>query len=377
MRKLAFQIVFEVLLFCLLFFNVFISKRLDGMIIVYLLVFLILLNTIIRYKRPLRNKVKYTNYIVIGLSVIVLGIMYLIGLFTGFNNTYSLLSQSSIGISKWLIVIGTVFITEIIRYYLSLVDIRNNKKRLLVEGIMLLNFILIDIWIAPRTYFLKNYHQVCEFFCLFLVQSISKNLFLNHLSKKSGYVPCLWYRTIIDLYIYLIPIEPIINRFLKAITLLVFPYILYTLIVDITEKKKIELARPHKSKLLLNVIELSVIVIIVGLVSCEFKYGMLAVGSESMTGAINKGDAIIYEKYKKNDALKEGEVIVFKKNNIIIIHRVVEIYELDNNERIYQTKGDANKDKDDWLVRQEEILGKVDLRLMWIAWPSVLLNEIF
>jgi len=55
----------------------------------------------------------------------------------------------------------------------------------------------------------------------------------------------------------------------------------------------------------------------------------------------------------------------------------VEIYELDNNERIYQTKGDANKDKDDWLVRQEEILGKVDLRLMWIAWPSVLLNEIF
>jgi len=45
---------------------------------------------------------------------------------------------------------------------------------------------------------------------------------------------------------------------------------------------------------------------------------MLAVGSESMTGAINKGDAIIYEKYKKNDALKEGEVIVFKKNDIIL-----------------------------------------------------------
>ncbi len=34
-------------------------------------------------------------------------------------------------------------------------------------------------------------------------------------------------------------------------------------------------------------------------VSCRFRYGTLVIGTGSMTGTINKGDIIIYERYEK------------------------------------------------------------------------------
>lgn len=159
--------------------------------------------------------------------------------------------------------------------------------------------------------------------------------------------------------------------------MLVFPYILYITITKLTEKKKIkEQIKKRKTNYIGSTLLLIPIIVLVMLVSCAFQYGMLAVGSRSMTGTINKGDAIIYKKYKKEDQVKKNQVIVFKKNNVMIIHRVVDIFSLDD-EKVYQTKGDANKEKDDWLVKQEEIVGVVNKKILWIAWPSVLLNEIF
>ena len=62
-----------------------------------------------------------------------------------------------------------------------------------------------------------------------------------------------------------------------------------------------------------------VMISIVMLISCQFKYGLVVIGSESMTGEINKGDAIIYESYE-DQKITEGQVIVFTKNNTRVIH---------------------------------------------------------
>jgi len=45
-------------------------------------------------------------------------------------------------------------------------------------------------------------------------------------------------------------------------------------------------------------------VLITMLISCQFKYGILVIGSESMTGTINVGDAVIYESYN-NETIKK------------------------------------------------------------------------
>ena len=104
---------------------------------------------------------------------------------------------------------------------------------------------------------------------------------------------------------------------------------------------------------------------------------MIAIGSGSMTGTINKGDAIIYQVYDEDKMdLKEGDVIVFNKQNVSIVHRIIKVYSIDGKDA-YQTKGDANESADNWIVSQEEVQGIVKKRIILIAWPSVLLNELF
>ncbi len=379
MAKFVFLLLLEIILFCVLFFNVFLLKNLNIIYgLIAIAIFSILLRKIIKYKRPLRHKCKDINFIIIGLSTLVLGIMYLIGYFTGYTNSYSIFSKTSIGLSKWLMIILIVYLTEKSRYVLSLQNKNKQKKYKILRILMFLNFILIDLLISEKTYTLNSYHHICTFFCLFLVQSIAKNLFLNEISKKYGYEPCLYYRIFMDLYLYIIPIKPVINNFIEAVVILVFPYILYLIITELTEKKKIkEPTQVNKINYIGNILVLIPITALVILVSCTLKYGMLAVGSKSMTGTINKGDAIIYKKYTKKDEIKKNQVIVFKKNNVMIIHRVVDIFALDEENILYQTKGDANKEKDNWLVKQEEVVGIVNNKVLWIAWPSVLLNEIF
>lgn len=379
MRKFIFQLILEIILFCLLFFNVLVLKKLDTILnLVYLLGFLILLLAIVRYKKPIKRRAKDVNFIVIGLSIIALGIMYLVGLFTGFVNTPSPISKTPISLGRWFFIIVTVVITEIIRYMLSLIETRKQKKYLITDIIMLLNYVLIDMTIATKVYSLNAYGQICEFFCIFFVQSVAKNLLLNNLSKKYGYGPCLYYRLFMDLYLYILPQRPLINNFIEAVAFLIFPYIVYITLQELTEKRKVQLSKSYnKSEYVGNTIVIMMVVILVMLVSCEFKYGMLAVGSKSMTGTINKGDAIIYKKYEQGTPLKEGQIIVFSKNNVMIIHRITKAYKIDDKEEVYQTKGDANKNDDNWLVKQREVVGIVDTRILFVAWPSVFLNEIF
>ena len=56
-------------------------------------------------------------------------------------------------------------------------------------------------------------------------------------------------------------------------------------------------------------------VMIIALVSCRFKYGILVIGSGSMTGSIDMGDAVIFERYD-GGSIDVGDVIVFNNGDI-------------------------------------------------------------
>ena len=94
-----------------------------------------------------------------------------------------------------------------------------------------------------------------------------------------------------------------------------------------------------------------------------------------MTGSINKGDAIIFEKYT-NQELKEGEVIIFYKENVVTIHRIQDIQVL-NGEKIYYTKGDYNEQQDKGYRKDKDIIGQVKFRLIYTGWPTLWVNELF
>ena len=119
-----------------------------------------------------------------------------------------------------------------------------------------------------------------------------------------------------------------------------------------------------------------VITFLVLLTSCKFKYGMLSIGSGSMTGVINKGDAVIYKTLDKNKLPNKGDIIVFKKENKIIVHRVIKKFFICYSETVYYTKGDANKTEDGYPIPVKDIVGVVQTRIRYIGLPSVSLHEL-
>lgn len=69
-------------------------------------------------------------------------------------------------------------------------------------------------------------------------------------------------------------------------------------------------------------------IIAVYFTSGYFKYYAVAIASGSMVPNINKGDIVIVEKIDgKYNELEVGQVIAFKYNEVIVVHRLINIIE--------------------------------------------------
>ena len=379
MYKYITQLILELVLASLLFFNVFVSKSLDTTLcLISLSVFLILTVLLKQFKKPvLRNKIDGI-LVVLGTTIILMGAFYMLGFKTGFSNSYSSIFKNYISPIAWIKVFLIVGLSELIRYVVVNIECRKKFFNFSYKALMVIILFFVEMNIATKSYNFSSFNQLYEFFALIFVQSISKNLLLNYVTKRYGIKPCLCYRLIMDLYIYILPIVPKINVFIEGVILLVFPYVVYSLLKSLEDHNKLEPIRKTKKHNKISTIIFSVVfAVLVALVSREFEYAMIAIGSGSMTGTVNKGDAIVYKKYHQDtDTLKEGDIIVYVKENVTIVHRIYRIYNLDG-ETVYQTKGDYNENADNWVVKKGDITGMVKFRVLLIAWPSVYLNEIF
>ena len=103
------------------------------------------------------------------------------------------------------------------------------------------------------------------------------------------------------------------------------------------------------------------------------RYSMLAIASGSMTGTINKGDAIIIDKRKKEYKVKD--IIAFAGEGKIIVHRITRVIKNDGN-IYYKTKGDFNKKEDDFYVKSKLVIGQEKFRIPLLGIPSVTVNEL-
>ena len=96
-----------------------------------------------------------------------------------------------------------------------------------------------------------------------------------------------------------------------------------------------------------------------------------------MAPRINKGDVVIIEKIDNNyESLKKGQVIAFKYEEKIIVHRLKNIVK-DGNKYYFYTKGDANQMPDEKYVTKDSLLGKVMFRIRYIGKPTLWLHDVF
>ena len=85
-------------------------------------------------------------------------------------------------------------------------------------------------------------------------------------------------------------------------------------------------------------------------------------------------EKVLYILYKKYDSLKVGDIIAYEYNKVIIIHRIEKIV-FDRGQYYYYTKGDYNKNVDNWYVEEKMIKGIVRYKIPYIGYPTVWINE--
>ena len=123
---------------------------------------------------------------------------------------------------------------------------------------------------------------------------------------------------------------------------------------------------------------LLVIIPVIILVSGIFKWQILAVGSNSMYPVYERGDSIIFKKlntHEKTD-LKVKDIIVFKIDNNIILHRIENIEYTPSGNKKYITKGDNNNIIDEGYITDDNIIGIYKIKVPIIGYPSVWLQEL-
>lgn len=95
-----------------------------------------------------------------------------------------------------------------------------------------------------------------------------------------------------------------------------------------------------------------------------------------MYPTFERGAVAIIKKIDENfESLEIGDIIAYHYENRIIAHRIEKIAEV-NGSKYYYTKGDANESIDNYVVREEMIMGTINIYIPFIGYPTVWLNEL-
>lgn len=298
---------------------------------------------------------------------VVIMLYYLTGLRFGFYNTPVQANYLWKYIIPYLIVIPSA---EVFR------SVMLQQKNRLVTVLTYVAMVLLDLMVFSRAGVLDSFSRFRDFMAMILFPAITGNLLFHYLSAHYGAVPNSIYRLVMALYPYLLSRAPGTPSSMLAFGRLVMPLLIFLFIRSLYEKRKFVVSRRKSiAEFAGNGLLLVAMALVIMLISCQFRFGLLVVGSESMTGSIDMGDAIIYEEYS-DQILTEGQVAVFKNGRTTYIHRIVDITHTDGELRIF-TKGDANESMDPGYVTEENMVGVVKLTVKNIGYPTIWVRQLF
>lgn len=381
MKKDKIKLYFLEILFLLaLFITIFVSSNISRLnMSLILLVGAIITICLFKKKRIISIYYKKVLLLMTALGLLYVGFFYLLGFFFyKFSNQMVIFNIKTI---IHFIIPYTIIIisSELIRFILISQDgkirIRNTNydySKVIVFIIM----ILIDLSIYIGLYDLKSLDDFLALTGFVIFASISCNLFYNYYSKRFGYHGIIVFRMITVLYAYIIPIVPNMYIYFRSFLRMLYPYLMYLIIeYSFGSGIHVESYSSRKNNALMITISIITMTIITMLISCQFKYGVLIVGSNSMKGSLNKGDATLFERYD-HQQIKTGDIIIFNYKDIKLIHRIIEIKKVNGEIRIF-TKGDANKINDPEYRVEKDIVGVSKLKIKYIGMPTLWLRSLF
>ncbi len=328
----------------------------------------VIISLYIKTKRTVQPNKKKALQVIFLFAILYIALFYMVGLYTGYISSSIKFGLKTI--IDYILPISIIIASgEILRDRLLLDTSNQSKILIVVIGT------LIDLSIYRNIYNTSNLEGFLAFVGIICITSFVNNLLYTYLSSRYGMKPVLIYKFITILYAYFIPFTPNVYTYFRIFARMFYPLLMFLYIDKYFDMNRYhESNRANRNQIISIAVTAASIILVIGLISCQFTYGMLVIGSSSMTGSVNKGDAVFFKNEKKN--ISEGDIIVFKRDKIRVVHRVVAVKNI-NNEIRYYTKGDTNTLMDDEYVTNETLLGKVLFRIKYIGKPSLWLRNKF
>lgn len=303
------------------------------------------------------------------MGLLYISLYYVTGLHFGYYRAYN--AFSAMTVFQYIIpVTGIIVFSEIIR---SVFVAQSDKYANLFAFLIC---VLGEVLIFSSIVDVKTFNRFMDIVGLYLFPAIISNLVYHYLSKRYGVYPNLTYRLLTTLFPYVFTIASGIPDSLYAFARLFIPLLIYWFIDALYEKKKAYALKKQSKWTYIGMgAFICALAGYVMLISCQFTFGMFIIGSESMTGELNKGDAVIYKEYDEQ-VIELNQIIVFSKNGGKVIHRVVNIERINGKNR-YITKGDANQDADGGYITDEQIIGVASFKIPYVGYPTLWLRGLF
>ncbi len=365
-----------ILLIAVIMIKYIVNDRYKNYILLATVSFWILLTIYLIYKHGYWKDKNYLKGNTIRIVIISLFsyylLTYMMGLFTGFSRSVYKLEILTIlkNIIGPLIVIVC---QEIIRYIYA------KKWQYNIKPYMMLTvfYILLNIATEYYGYTFNGSEAIFKFVCLSVFPILARECLCSYLTFKVSYVPTLIIKIAFGISIYILPIFPNLGNYLTSVIGILYPTFIYFM----TNKTIMQYDRSNKyvSSARRGLIYIPILVFAVTLIiftSGIFKYQLIAIGSGSMEPVYKYGDAIVFEKITDLSTIKEGMILAFKKENVIVTHRVIDIA-ISKDEYIFKTKGDANETPDNFTVTGQNVIGIVVFKIPYIGYPTIWLEEQF
>lgn len=323
---------------------------------------------LLRHKRILKVNKRKILLIMTIFALFYIALYYTLGIYTGFYSQTHKFGWNTL--IKYIIPITiTIISTEVIRNKLLIDDSTRSKVLLVIIGT------LVDVSIYLDVYGISNLDSFLALVGFVTFAAIANNMLYTYVCYRYGKEAVIVYKLITYLYVYFIPIAPDVYIFFRTFVRMIYPYVIYSYLDKYYDlDKEVKTIKDIRSQIITLVSGSLIMIVVIALISCKFLYGVLVIGSDSMTGTIDKGDVIFFINQKDN--IEKKDIIVFKKDDLRIVHRVIDIKDVNHQIRYY-TKGDANQSQDDGYVTKGNVVGKVLFKIKYIGRPTLWLREIF
>jgi signal peptidase len=307
------------------------------------------------------------NFAALYIIALILG-----GVFNGFGR--SPYNHSALGILKNLLQVGIVLGgRELARSYIT----NSFMKRENYLGFVLVALLMALTDISLSRYLnLHDYKDAIQFAAQYLAPEFMMNLLAVYFVYKGGAVPALIYMGIIQAFQWLSPILPDLRWITAALIGILCPYFSYMYLQNLYAEESRDRSRIKKenenpfSLLITSLVSISIVWFSVGV----FPVYPSVVATGSMEPLIMPGDVVLVDKVKQGENFKVGDIIQFRRDTILIDHRIIEIIK-DDKSMGYRTKGDNNSGPDSQIVKPEDVRGKIIHVVPKLGWPTLLFKS--